>query len=77
MRVYGIQKDGTDESVRRADTNLGNTNLGNRLMDKSSGEEGDDEMNGERSMDALYTNICEQPMGICCMTQGTQTGALS
>ena len=46
-------------------------------MDKSSGEEGDDEMNGERSMDALYTNICEQLMGICCMTQGTQTGALS
>jgi len=35
------------------------------------------EMNGESSMGAytlMYVN--RWPMGICCMTQGTQTGAL-
>ena len=24
----------------------------------------------------IYTNICKQPMGICYMTQGTQTGSV-
>ena len=44
-------------------------------MDKGGGEEGEGEMNGDSSMDAytlIYVN--RQPMGICCMTQGTQPG---
>ena len=44
-------------------------------MDKGGGEEGKGEINGEGSMDAhTLTYINRQPMGICCMTQGTQTG---
>ena len=32
---------------------------------------------GESSMDAYtLTYVNRQPMGICCMTQGMQTGAL-
>ena len=47
-------------------------------MDKGGGEEGEGEMNGESSMDAyMPTYVNRQPMGICCMTQGTQTGALA
>ena len=38
---------------------------------------GEGEMNGESSMDACTpTFVNRQPVGICCMTQGTQTGAL-
>ena len=34
-------------------------------------------MNGESSMEAYtLTFVNRWPMGICCMTQGTQTGAL-
>ena len=42
------------------------------------GRRGRGEMNGESSMDTYtLTNICKQiPMGICCMTQETQTRAL-
>ena len=37
--------------------------------------EGEGEMNGESSMEAyILTYVSRQPMGICCMTQGTQTG---
>ena len=40
-------------------------------------EEGESEMNGESSMEAYtLTHVNRQPMGICCTTQGTQTGAL-
>ena len=45
-------------------------------MDKGRGEERKGEVNGESSMDASappYVN--SQPVGICCMTQGTHTGA--
>ena len=46
-------------------------------MDKGWGEEGEGEINGENSMDACtLTYVHRQPMGICRMTQGTQTGAL-
>ena len=48
----------------------------NTLMDKGRGEERKGEVNGESSMDASappYVN--SQPVGICCMTQGTHTGA--
>ena len=32
---------------------------------------------GESSMDAyMLTYVNRQPMGICCMTQGTHTGAV-
>ena len=41
-------------------------------MDKGGGEEGEGEVNGEHSMDVYaVANVNRQPMGICCMTQGT------
>ena len=41
------------------------------------GEEGEGETNGESSMEACtLTYVNRWPMGICRMTQGTQTGAL-
>ena len=46
-------------------------------MDKGGGQDGESEMNGESSMDAYApTFVNRQPMGICCMAQETQTGAL-
>ena len=45
-------------------------------MDMGGGEEGEDEMNGESSVETYTLPYVKQPMGICCMTQGTQTGAL-
>ena len=46
-------------------------------MDKGGGEEGEGEMNGESSMEAYtLTYVTRQPMGICSMTQGNQTGDL-
>ena len=46
-------------------------------MDKDGGEQGEGEMNEDSSMDAYtQTYVNRQPMGICCMTQGNQTGAL-
>ena len=44
------------------------------FMDKGGEQEGEGEMNGESSMDPCTpTSINRQPVGICCMTQGTQT----
>ena len=41
------------------------------------GDEGESEMTGESSVDAYtLTYVNREPMGICWMTQGTQTGAL-
>ena len=46
-------------------------------MDKGRGEEGADEINGESRTDASSLMcVNRQPMGICRMTQGTQTGAM-
>ena len=46
-------------------------------MDKGWGVEGEGEMNGDSSMEAYtLTHVNRQPMGVCCMTQETQTGAL-
>ena len=46
-------------------------------MDKGGAEEREGEINGDSSMDAYtLTYINRQPMGICCMTQGIQTGTL-
>ena len=42
----------------------GDAGIENRVTDKGEEQEGEGEMNGESSM------------GICCMTQGTQTRAL-
>ena len=43
-------------------------------MDKGGEQEGEGEMNGESSMDECTpTFVNRQPVGICCMTQGTQT----
>ena len=75
MHIYGIQKDGTDESVHRASN--GDTGIENRRMDRGGGEEGEGETSGESSMEAYtLTFVNRWPMGICCMTQGTQMGAL-
>ena len=75
MHIYGIQKDGTDESVHRAamETQTQRTDLQTRV----GGEEGEGEINAKSSMDA-YTRIYanREPKGIGCMTRGTQTGAL-
>ena len=49
----------------------------NRLTDKGGEREGEGEMNGESSTDAWApTLVTRQPVGNCCLTQGTQTGAL-
>ena len=72
QQQHGIQKDGTDESVCRAvmETHTQRTDL-HVLV------EGECEVNGESSMDAYtLTYVNREPMEICCMTQGTQTGAL-
>ena len=46
-------------------------------MDKGGEQEGEGEMNGENIMDACTpTFVNRQRVGICCMTQETQTGAL-
>ena len=51
MHVYGIQKDGTDEPICRAETETQN-----RLMDMDGcGEEGEGETNEESSMEAYVT----------------------
>ena len=40
-------------------------------------EEGEGEVHGESSMEANTSTYANgQPMGICCLTQGTQAGAL-
>ena len=73
--IYAIQKDGTDESVCRAVMEMytQRTDLQTRVGE----EEEVGEMNGESSMGAYtLTYVNRWPMGICCMTQGTQTGAL-
>ena len=44
---------------------------------QGGGEEGEGEMNGENSTEAYtWTHEKQLASGICCMTQGTQTGAL-
>ena len=45
-----------------------------RLTDKGGEREGEGEMNEESSTDAWApTLVTRQPVGICCLTQGTQT----
>ena len=66
------------ESRRMGLANLfvsnGDADIENRLTDKGGEQEGEGEMNGESSMDACApTFVNRQPVGICCMTQGTQT----
>ena len=40
-------------------------------------EEGEGEVNGGSSVEAyILTYVRRQPIGICCVAQGTQTGAL-
>ena len=45
-------------------------------MDMGGGEEGEDEMNGESSVEAYTLPYVKQPMKTCSMNQGTQTEAL-
>ena len=74
--MYGLQKEGTDETVCK--TAMENTEIEKTLMDKGRGKEGVSEMNGESSMEAYtLTYVNRQPLGIYCRgIQGTQTGAL-
>ena len=44
--------------------------------DTGGGEEGEGKMHGEKTIEIYKTTCNRQPMGICSMTQGTQTGAL-
>ena len=53
----------------------GDVDVENRLMDKGWGEEGEGEIYGESGTGAYTLTYVKQPMGICCTTQGTQTGA--
>ena len=70
--LYEIQKDGTDESIHREAMEMQTQRTD---MDKDGGEQGEGEMNED--IDAYtQTYVNRQPMGICCMTQGNQTGAL-
>ena len=64
--IYGMQKDGTDESICREQWRC-------RHREQTCGPgvgEGEDEMNGESSMET-YTLAYGK-----CMTQGAQTGPL-
>ena len=54
----------------------GDADIENRLMDKGWGEEGEGGLSGESSTEAYTLTYVKQPMGICWMTQGTQTGLL-
>ena len=48
-----------------------------QIYDKGRGDEGEGEMNGESGMEAyIPTYVNRWSMGICCMPQGTQIGAL-
>ena len=70
--IYGIQKNGTEEFIYRATIEK---QTQNRLMDMGRGEERVRCM--ERVTWKLTLPYVKQiPMGICCMTQGTQTGSL-
>ena len=46
-------------------------------MDVGGGEDGEGEMYGNRNIE-IYNTVCkiDSQLGICCMTQGTQSGAL-
>ena len=47
----------------------------NRLTDKGGEQEGEGEMNGESSADACTPPlVTRQPVGNCCLTQGTKLG---
>ena len=49
----------------------------NRLMDKSVGEAGEGEENGESSLDAhTLTYVNRQPAGICCDSQNSNWGSV-
>ena len=55
----------------------GDADIENRLTDKGGEREREGEMNGETSTDACTPSlVTRQPVGNCCLTQGTQTGAL-
>ena len=69
MHIQRIQKDGTDESVRRAAVEMQTQRTELRVGEGE--EEGEGEINGESSMEPYTLTIRN-----CCMTQGTQTGAL-
>ena len=58
-------------------TTLFKSHLEEQIYGQRQGvEEGEGEMIGEKSMEAYTLPYVKKPMGICAMTQGTQTGAL-
>ena len=55
----------------------GDAGIENRLVDKGRREATEGEMDGESSVEAYtLTHVNRQAVEICCMTQGTQRGAL-
>ena len=69
--IYGIQKNGTEEfiyreaiekQIQRIDMDMGREEERVRCMERLT-----------QKLTLLYV---KQPMGICCMSQGTQAGAL-
>ena len=69
--IYGIQKNGTEEFIYRVAMKK---QTENRLMDMGRWEERVRCM--ERVTWELTLPYVKQPMGICCMAQETQMGAL-
>ena len=72
MNIYGIWKDGSDGFIFRAAVEK-QTQRTDLQTQRAGGEE---EMCGESDMETSLPHVNRQPMGILCMTQGTQTGAL-
>ena len=73
MHIYGIQKDGTDEAICRAAN--GDADIENRLVDTGQGGmRAQDERRGQHGN--IHTPTCKTALGIHCMIQGAQTGAL-
>ena len=72
MHIYEIWKDGTDGFIFRAAVEK-QTQITD-LQTQGAGGEG--EMCGESDMETSVPHVNRQPMGIHCMTLGTQTGAL-
>ena len=56
--------------------NSGSADIANRLRTQAEREEGEGGMNGESNREAYALPCVKQIMGICCVTQGMQTGAL-
>ena len=74
MHTYGIQKDGIDEPTCREAVGIQIQRTDLWTQGKGEGEGG---TNGGSCMETyILPYVNKIAIGICCMTQGTQTGAL-